>query len=540
MTDYEAGIKKQVAEVKFLIHDLRVEKFINDVIHFHVTLNTDLEIHDVDQAQVLHNEDLKTLKERALTLRRSFRDYSSAVRSFSPPETVLGAGKRHIENIYEMCELILNPLWGRVDKVMDFLPPESRSVRSRNHYRNSIRWICGVYYRIEHFFAELEDIDLYEEFDAAHDLSDFTRNVVYGYVMEKSRARVELQLERLDSAILGGNRHRFRRMYFNLIMNAVDAMLHQKVGILNVNLRAEGEQALLRVRDTGSGMPEAKISQLLADKETLDGELHSLGFVFVRQTIADFAGELSIESEEGKGTTMFVRLPTVRGAAPRPRRVSRCEKYDLVPAEGDHSLPGLIPPRSLQAAAPAAAPAPPQPAAAEVQRVAETGKTNRLDHCGELVMEAYRESKAQHRGSIFAMSVTAQNKVDLFTCQPYERHWNISHEDLAPMYFLAVIRGRLEDDDLKAPLLVLKAPQSEVEFFDLKELDQDARSAGRFLTMVHDEYVRVARKLIDTGMEPTTGVQLTDMAKFFPDPEGMSDHEPFPLSTLAGRALSME
>ena len=40
MTDYKEGIKKEVAEVKFLIHDLRVERFINEVIHFHVTLNT--------------------------------------------------------------------------------------------------------------------------------------------------------------------------------------------------------------------------------------------------------------------------------------------------------------------------------------------------------------------------------------------------------------------------------------------------------------------------------------------------------------------
>ena len=37
MTDYKEGIKKDVAEIKFLIHDLRVERFINEIIHFHVT-----------------------------------------------------------------------------------------------------------------------------------------------------------------------------------------------------------------------------------------------------------------------------------------------------------------------------------------------------------------------------------------------------------------------------------------------------------------------------------------------------------------------
>ena len=39
MTDFQDGVKKDVAEIKFLIHDLRVERFINDVIHYQVTLN---------------------------------------------------------------------------------------------------------------------------------------------------------------------------------------------------------------------------------------------------------------------------------------------------------------------------------------------------------------------------------------------------------------------------------------------------------------------------------------------------------------------
>jgi hypothetical protein len=52
MVDYREGIKKDVAEVKFLIHDLRVERFINELIHYQVTLNTDLEIYSAEQARV--------------------------------------------------------------------------------------------------------------------------------------------------------------------------------------------------------------------------------------------------------------------------------------------------------------------------------------------------------------------------------------------------------------------------------------------------------------------------------------------------------
>ena len=50
-----------------------------------------------------------------------------------------------------------------------------------------------MYYRIRYFMEE-KDKDLYEKFDVAEELRDFVRNVVYGYVTEKSNARVEIRL----------------------------------------------------------------------------------------------------------------------------------------------------------------------------------------------------------------------------------------------------------------------------------------------------------------------------------------------------------
>ena len=240
MGDFEQGLKRDVAEIKFLIHDLRVEKFINEVIHFHVTLNTDLEIHNVSEAQILHEDDVHELKSQAQACRHSHRDYSNAVRSFSPERTILKTGRQYIQDVFEICELILDPMWGRGDRILTFLPEDARSVQSRNHYRNCIHWICGVYFRIQHFLDEAEDIGTYEEFDIAKDLADFTQNVIRGYVVEKGSARIELQLGRLDPVVIGGNRHRFRRIYFNLVMNAVDALSSQTVGTLNISATENG------------------------------------------------------------------------------------------------------------------------------------------------------------------------------------------------------------------------------------------------------------------------------------------------------------
>jgi hypothetical protein len=518
--DYATGLKKEVAEIKFLIHDLRVDSFFNEVIHYHVTVNTDLEIYSVDQAQVLHGTDLEELKGKARDVRKSFQEYSGAVKSFSPDKTVLLAGKRYLQAIWDLCELILHPLWGRTDQILSFLPPESRSVRSRSHYRNCLRWICGVYYRLEHFRAEQEGKDVYEEFDVAEDLQDFTRNVVYGYVVEKSSARVELRFDLVGPGVLGGNRHRFRRMYFNLIMNAVDAMGGRKVGVIHVSSRVEGDRLVLRVRDTGSGMPPEKIEQLLSEKESLDGELHSLGFVFVRQTVAELGGTLEIGSEVGKGTTVTVRFPHLPDAVPPPRQPSRCEKYGLT-EEDDHGHVGHRPREA------GARPKPTVPPEGEAS-------------WGEAILEDYRTSDSPHPGSIFAIAVTDDDRVDYFTHRPYERLWNMTHEDLSPMFFEATVRGRLEEDEEKRPVLILKAPQNVREYFQFKELPEGKRSAETYNRMVHDEYIRIARKLIASGMDPGMGVLLTDIPKLFPGCAALLEKEPVELRVLADQRLTGE
>jgi len=81
-----------------------------------VTLNTDLEIYNIVQAQVLHAADVQEMKVKLGVMRKALQDYSNAVKSFSPDRTVLLLGRRYIEAIREVCDLILNPLWGRSDQ----------------------------------------------------------------------------------------------------------------------------------------------------------------------------------------------------------------------------------------------------------------------------------------------------------------------------------------------------------------------------------------------------------------------------------------
>jgi len=540
--DYREGIKKDVAEIKFLIHDLRVEGFFNDILHYQVTLNTDLEIYNIEQAQVLHGADVQELKSKLGAARKALQDYSNAVKSFSPDRTVLLLGRRYVDAIHETCHLILSPLWGRSDQVLSFLPEEARSVRSRRHYRNCISWLYGVHLRIAAFREEANDAGVKEEFDIAEDIRDFTQDTVRGYVIEKSEARVELQLERLDAAVIVGRRPRFRRMFFNLVMNAVDAMGGRKAGAVRASTIVEGDHVALHVCDDGVGMSPGKIQQLLADRQTLDGEVHSLGFVFVRQTVAEFGGELAIESTIGDGTTITLRLPYLKGrilpADPSYRSKYRLpEQYQSLPMEPDPTR--ALPVHATMPREAAAAPVPPA-SPTTPQKAPSGGGGDEERACGRILFEAYRKSRAQFPGCIFGMAVTEDDRVEMFTHKPYEREFNISHEDLSPMHYQATYRGRVEEDELKRPIVILKPPQSVGEYFDFKEVAEDERGPERFTSMVRDEGIRIARKLIATGLDPQISVLLSGASRIFTDVPVMHGTTPFPLELMARQRLSVE
>jgi hypothetical protein len=58
--------------------------------------------------------------------------------------------------------------------------------------------------------------------------------------------------------------------------------------------------------------------------------------------------------------------------------------------------------------------------------------------------------------------------------------------------------------------------------------------------MIHDECIRVARKLIATGLPPGTGAHLADAQRYFPNRDELLRNDPFPIELLAKQELISE
>jgi signal transduction histidine kinase len=102
---------------------------------------------------------------------------------------------------------------------------------------------------------------------------------------------------------------KLERVFFNLILNACEAMT-DKVGSILVDARNTGSEFEIRVRDSGSGIPES-IRTTLFDPFVSFGKPNGtgLGLAIVSKIVHDHSGSVSIEETSGAGTTVVVRLP---------------------------------------------------------------------------------------------------------------------------------------------------------------------------------------------------------------------------------------
>lgn len=107
------------------------------------------------------------------------------------------------------------------------------------------------------------------------------------------------------------------QVFLNLIVNAAHAIAEaageeDQKGVIRVCTRAEGETVLITISDTGCGIPEGVGKQMFdaffTTKEV--GRGTGQGLAIARSVVVDkHFGTLSFESEVGKGTTFYIRLP---------------------------------------------------------------------------------------------------------------------------------------------------------------------------------------------------------------------------------------
>lgn len=108
---------------------------------------------------------------------------------------------------------------------------------------------------------------------------------------------------------------RFLRVLCNLIKNAREAM--PTGGIITFGTEQIGSEIVLRISDTGSGIPADLLPKIFEPFVT-QGKSNGtgLGMAIAKSVVDAHGGEISVTSEQGSGTSVEIKLPVPAAAQP--------------------------------------------------------------------------------------------------------------------------------------------------------------------------------------------------------------------------------
>ncbi|WIG97485.1 GAF domain-containing protein [Myxococcus sp. SDU36] len=187
--------------------------------------------------------------------------------------------------------------------------------------------------------GELEEV-LREATDGAHrvrqivrDLRTFSRGddevatavnvqavLESAITLARSELKVRAQLVRdyREVPLVEGNEGRFGQVFLNLLINAAQAIPlgNSEQHEVRLSLRKAGDRVVIEVRDTGVGMPPEVRARIFDPFFTTKpvGEGTGLGLSICHGIVTGFGGDISVESEEGRGSTFRVSLPVAQRA----------------------------------------------------------------------------------------------------------------------------------------------------------------------------------------------------------------------------------
>ncbi len=98
-----------------------------------------------------------------------------------------------------------------------------------------------------------------------------------------------------------------RQVLINLFKNALEAM--PEGGNLTVSAEGRDDDLVLKITDTGHGIPPDQVHNLFTPFFTTKPGGTGLGLIICRGLITQHQGEITIESEVDNGTTCTIRLP---------------------------------------------------------------------------------------------------------------------------------------------------------------------------------------------------------------------------------------
>ncbi len=136
--------------------------------------------------------------------------------------------------------------------------------------------------------------------------------------VESKGVRLEVQPPLDPPLLVNANAQRLEQVFTNLLENAIKYT--PKGGRVSARVRKSGRDVCVDVEDTGIGIPAAHLPRVFERFYRVDRSRSremggtGLGLAIVKHVLRAHGGQVSVKSEEGRGTTFTVSLPALVSA----------------------------------------------------------------------------------------------------------------------------------------------------------------------------------------------------------------------------------
>jgi PAS domain S-box-containing protein len=141
------------------------------------------------------------------------------------------------------------------------------------------------------------------------DLKESLQEIISLIEYKLKNMNIELELVLAPVPPFHAQGERLQQVYINIILNALDAM--PQGGKLRIELSQTGQEAAVKITDTGAGIKAEYLSHIFDPFFTTKGtgKGTGLGLSISYAIIKEHEGRIQVESEPGKGTSFIIVIP---------------------------------------------------------------------------------------------------------------------------------------------------------------------------------------------------------------------------------------